>query len=58
MKRRLSKEIRDPRVLEEEREALKELEGRMMEWDDELAGLAEGLLCRPKVSWSADESTG
>ena len=48
--KRRSREIGEPKVLEEERQALNSLERKMLEWDDELAGLAEALLCKPKVS--------
>ena len=39
----------NPREIEKDREAFKELERKFMVWDDECAGLAEALLMRPKV---------
>lgn len=40
----------DLKVVEEDKKALKELEAMMLKWDDELAGLAEALVFKPKVS--------
>ena len=40
---------KDPEEVEKDKEALKELEQKMLDWDDELAGLAEALLNKPKV---------
>lgn len=44
-----SKDKADARSVEELEAEVRELEKRLADWDDEVAGLAEGLTGRPKV---------
>ena len=41
------------REIEKDKHQFEELERKMLMWDDELAGLAEGLVSKPKVSTSS-----